>query len=44
MMARGGIRCAYLLYNAELTTAEIAKLEGEEAQRRAMRIEVRLQH
>lgn len=36
-----GIRCAYMMCNARPDAAAIAKLEAEEAQRRAIRVEIR---
>jgi hypothetical protein len=39
----GGIRCAYMMCDAQPSPAEVAKLEAEEAQRRATRIEVPLE-
>lgn len=39
-----GIRCAYMTCNARPDAAEIAKLTAEEAQRAAMRIEIRFSH
>jgi hypothetical protein len=39
-----GICCAYMFSTARPEPAAIAKLETEEAQRRAMRIDVRWTH
>jgi hypothetical protein len=43
-MATGTVRCAYLWCNAKPEPAEVAKLDADEAQRRATRIEVRWTH
>jgi hypothetical protein len=39
-----GVRCAYMLCDAQPSPAEVAKLDAQEAQRRAMRTEIRYSH
>ena len=40
-MATGRIRCAYQKCNARPEPADVAKLEADEAARKAMRMEIR---
>ena len=40
----GMIRCAYMTCNARPDPADVVKLEAEDAQRQAMRIDIRYSH
>jgi hypothetical protein len=43
-MAGGIVRCAEMACNAEPEPRDILRLEAEEAQRKAMRRDIRLRH